>query len=62
MTDQELILHLTRKNAQLEKDVVYYKEEYNKYSKWWLDVCKELKELKSNLSNPELKEVQNVGE
>ena len=62
MTDQELILHLTRKNAELEKDVVYYKEEYNKYSKWWLDVCKELKELKSNLSNPELKEVQNVGE
>ncbi len=62
MTDKELILHLTRKNAELEKDVVYYKEEYNKYSKWWLDVCKELKELKSNLSDSESKEVQNVGE
>jgi len=64
MTDQELILFLTRKNAELEQQNESYKKDANKYADWWLASTKEVAELKIELAILEKfeKEVEDGGE
>tara|TARA_R110000868_G_scaffold87158_1_gene243979 strand:+ start:1282 stop:1455 length:174 start_codon:yes stop_codon:yes gene_type:complete len=49
MTDQELILFLTRKNAELESLKESYKKDAQKYADYWLASTKEVTELKLKL-------------
>jgi|LakMenEpi03Aug12_release.lakeMendotaPanAssembly.Ray.scaffolds.fasta_scaffold4104602_1 hypothetical protein len=49
MTDKELILFLTRKNAELEQQNESYKKDANKYADWWLASTREVAELKLQL-------------
>ena len=37
MTNEELIIHLTRKVAELEQKLVKEKEDTDKYREWWLN-------------------------
>lgn len=65
MTDEQLILHLTRKNAELEERVIYLNREADKVTRYWLDSTNEVKTLKEEILSLQLgveKEVTNGGE
>jgi len=49
MTDEQLILHLTRKNAELEERVKDITTESEKYRNWWFKGSEEIKQLKIEL-------------
>lgn len=49
MTDEQLILHLTRKNAELEEKVKDITTESEKYRNWWFEGSEEIKQLKIEL-------------
>ena len=57
MTDQELILFLTRKNAELEQQNESLKKDANKYADWWLASTREVAELKIKVAKLEKAEI-----
>ena len=65
MNDEQLILHLTRKNAELEERVIYLNREVDNVTRYWLDSRNEVKTLKEEILSLQLgveKEVANGGE